>query len=190
MFRRSATADREGIPGRYGDAHQCRTRYVHKLGAICIVDTEGQAAFFGKWQWLDERPVPAKQALSPRFLPPSTVSDIPLSGSLMVMRSSTPTIRCGRHFGRCRLRRHRGRRSFRNRSGLHRFQNAAAAKQRGVILASEKNDEANVPGFSNTPTWFSGKRILQNRGDFRRQGERHPRDPAGVQYFAGPDGLQ
>jgi len=48
-------------------------------GAVRIVDTEGQAAFFGKRQWLDERLwCQAKQALSPRFLPPlaKSVSDI------------------------------------------------------------------------------------------------------------------
>jgi FkbH-like protein len=48
-------------------------------GAVRIIDTEGQAAFFGKRQWLDERLwCQAKQALSPRFLPPlaKSVSDI------------------------------------------------------------------------------------------------------------------
>ena len=48
-------------------------------GAVRIVDTEGQAAFFGKRQWLDERLwCQAKQALSPRYLPPlaKSVSDI------------------------------------------------------------------------------------------------------------------
>jgi FkbH-like protein len=48
-------------------------------GAVRIVDTESQAAFFGKRQWLDERLwSQARQALSPRFLPPlaKSVSDI------------------------------------------------------------------------------------------------------------------
>jgi len=48
-------------------------------GAVRIVDTEGQAALFGKLQWLDERLwCQAKQALSPRFLPPlaKSISDV------------------------------------------------------------------------------------------------------------------
>jgi FkbH-like protein len=48
-------------------------------GAVRVIDTEGQAAFFGKRQWLDERLwCQAKQALSPRFLPPlvKSVSDV------------------------------------------------------------------------------------------------------------------
>jgi FkbH-like protein len=52
---------------------------AQRHGAVRIVDTEGQAAFFGKLQWLDERLwSQAKQALSPRFLPPlaKSVSDV------------------------------------------------------------------------------------------------------------------
>ena len=55
------------------------TERAQANGAVRIVDTEGQAAFFGKRQWLDERLwCQAKQALSPRFLPPlaKSVSDI------------------------------------------------------------------------------------------------------------------
>ena len=55
------------------------TERAQANGAVRLVDTEGQAAFFGKRQWLDERLwCQAKQALSPRFLPPlaKSVSDI------------------------------------------------------------------------------------------------------------------
>jgi FkbH-like protein len=54
-------------------------RSARENGAVRIVDTDGQAAFFGKREWLDERFwCQAKQALSPRFLPPlvKSVSDV------------------------------------------------------------------------------------------------------------------
>jgi FkbH-like protein len=122
------------------------------LGAVRIVDTEGQAAFFGKRQWLDERLwCQAKQALSPRFLPPlaKSVSDI-------LAERQGRSVKCvildldntlwggilgdvgydGIELGEV--------------SDIgqvyHRFQNALLQlKQRGVILAiCSKNDETNV----------------------------------------------
>ena len=122
------------------------------LGAVRIVDTEGQAAFFGKRQWLDERLwCQAKQALSPRFLPPlaKSVSDI-------LAERQGRSVKCvildldntlwGGILGDVGY------------EGIevgevsdigqvyHRFQNALLQlKQRGVILAiCSKNDEANV----------------------------------------------
>jgi FkbH-like protein len=121
-------------------------------GAVRIVDTESQAAFLGKRQWLDERLwCQAKQALSPRFLPPlaKSVSDI-------IAERMGRSVKCiildldntiwggvlgdvgfdGIEIGEV------------SSIGLvyQRFQNALLQlKQRGVILAiSSKNDEANV----------------------------------------------
>ena len=54
-------------------------RGANETGAVRIVDTESQAAFFGKKDWLDERLwCDAKQALSPKFLPPlaKSVTDV------------------------------------------------------------------------------------------------------------------
>jgi FkbH-like protein len=122
------------------------------LGAVRIVDIEGQAAFFGKRQWLDERLwCQAKQALSPRFLPPlaKSVSDI------LVERQGR-SVKCvildldntlwggilgdvgydGIELGEVSA----------IGQAYHRFQNALLQlKMRGVILAiCSKNDEANV----------------------------------------------
>jgi FkbH-like protein len=121
-------------------------------GAIRIIDTESQAAFLGKRQWLDERLwCQAKQALSPRFLPPlaKTVSDI-------IAERMGRSVKCvvldldntlwggvlgdvgfdGIEVGEV------------SNIGLvyQRFQYALLQlKQRGVILAiSSKNDETNV----------------------------------------------
>jgi len=121
-------------------------------GAVRIVDTEGQAAFFGKKQWLDERLwCQAKQALSPRFLPPlaKSVSDI-------IAERTGRSVKCvildldntlwggvlgdvgydGIEIGEV------------TNIGMvfQRFQNALLQlKRRGVILAiCSKNDEANV----------------------------------------------
>jgi len=128
------------------------TERAQENGAIRIVDTEGQAAFFGKRQWLDERLwCQAKQALSPRFLPPlaKSVSDI-------IAERMGRSVKCivldldntlwggvlgdvgydGIEVGEV------------SNIGLvyRRFQNALLQlKQRGVILAiCSKNDEANV----------------------------------------------
>jgi FkbH-like protein len=121
-------------------------------GAVRIIDTEGQAAFFGKREWLDERLwCQAKQALSPRFLPPlaKSVSDV-------IAERIGRSVKCvildldntlwggilgdvgfdGIEIGEV------------SNIGLvyQRFQNALLQlKQRGVILAiCSKNDEANV----------------------------------------------
>jgi FkbH-like protein len=123
-----------------------------KNGAVRIVDTEAQAAFFGKRQWLDERLwCQAKQALSPRFLPPlaKSVSDI-------IAERIGRSVKCvildldntlwggilgdvgydGIEVGEV------------SNIGLvyRRFQNALLQlRQRGIILAvCSKNDEANV----------------------------------------------
>ena len=122
------------------------------LGAVRIVDTEGQAAFFGKRQWLDERLwCQAKQALSPRFLPPlaKSVSDVlveRLGRSVKCVILDLDNTLWGGILGDVGY------------EGIeigevsdigqvyHRFQNALLQlKQRGVILAiCSKNDEANV----------------------------------------------
>jgi FkbH-like protein len=128
------------------------TEHALANGAVRIVDTEGQAAFLGKRQWLDERLwCHAKQALSPRFLPPlaKSVSDI-------IAERIGRSVKCiildldntlwggilgdvgydGIEIGEI------------SSIGLvyQRFQNALLQlKQRGVILAiCSKNDEANV----------------------------------------------
>ena len=128
------------------------TERAQANGAVRIVDTEGQAAFFGKRQWLDERLwCQAKQALSPRFLPPlaKSVSDI-------IAERMGRSVKCivldldntlwggilgdvgydGIEVGEV------------SNIGLvyQRFQNALLQlKQRGVILAiCSKNDEAEV----------------------------------------------
>ncbi len=125
---------------------------AQKNGAVRIVDTDGQAAFFGKRQWLDERLwCQAKQALSPRFLPPlvKSVSDI-------IAERMGRSVKCvildldntlwggilgdvgfdGIEVGEV------------SNIGLvyQRFQNALLQlKQRGIILAvCSKNDESNV----------------------------------------------
>lgn len=128
------------------------TERAQANGAVRIVDTEAQAAFFGKRQWLDERLwCQAKQALSPRFLPPlaKSVSDI-------IAERIGRSVKCvildldntlwggilgdvgydGIEIGEV------------SNIGLvyQRFQNALLMlRQRGVLLAiSSKNDEANV----------------------------------------------
>jgi FkbH-like protein len=122
------------------------------LGAIRIVDTEGQAAFVGKRQWLDERLwCQAKQALSPGFLPPlaKSVSDIlaeRLGRSVKCVVLDLDNTLWGGILGDV------GYDGIEvgevSNIGLvyHRFQNALLqVKQRGVILAiCSKNDEANV----------------------------------------------
>jgi FkbH-like protein len=121
-------------------------------GAIRIVDTEGQASFFGKRQWLDERLwCQAKQALSPRFLPPlaKSVSDVlaeRLGRSVKCVILDLDNTLWGGILGDVGY------------DGIevgevseigqvyHRFQKALLQlKQRGVILAiCSKNDEVNV----------------------------------------------
>lgn len=122
------------------------------LGAVRIVDTEGQAAFFGKRHWFDERLwCQAKQALSPRFLPPlaKSVSDIladRLGRSVKCIILDLDNTLWGGILGDVGY------------EGIEvgevsdiglvyqRFQNALLQlRQRGVILAvCSKNDEANV----------------------------------------------
>jgi FkbH-like protein len=128
------------------------TERAQANGAIRIVDTESQAAFLGKRQWLDERLwCQAKQALSPRFLPPlaKSVSDV-------IAERMGRSVKCiildldntlwggvlgdvgfdGIEIGEV------------SNIGLvyQRFQNTLLQlRQRGVILAiSSKNDESNV----------------------------------------------
>ena len=151
-FGNFTVASRHSLPDMVARINAELAERAQKNGAVRIVDTEGQAAFFGKRQWLDERLwCQAKQALSPRFLPPlaKSVSDI-------IAERMGRSVKCvildldntlwggilgdvgydGIEVGEV------------SNIGLvyQRFQNALLQlRQRGIILAvCSKNDEANV----------------------------------------------
>jgi FkbH-like protein len=151
-FGNFSVASRHSLLDMVRRINAALTERAQANGAVRIVDTEGQAAFFGKRQWLDERLwCQAKQALSPRFLPPlaKSVSDI-------IAERMGRSVKCivldldntlwggilgdvgydGIEVGEV------------SNIGLvyQRFQHALLQlKQRGVILAiCSKNDEANV----------------------------------------------